>query len=134
MKLIHLTGLLVGLTAGTAVAQGKLTVNVSGLKNAKGLCQVRLFNSADGFPIDNRKAVKCVDVPITGTTSHYVFEQVPAGTYAVVAYHDENGNHTFDRNFMGIPKEAVGTTNGIKGASVDHPDTSRAALSCQRVA
>ena len=33
---------------------------------------------------------------------------VPPGTWAVLAYHDENGNRELDRNFIGIPKENYG--------------------------
>lgn len=33
------------------------------------------------------------------------FDGVPPGTYAVVAYHDENENAELDKNLVGIPKE-----------------------------
>ena len=33
---------------------------------------------------------------------------VPAGTWAVLAYHDENDNAELDRNLIGIPKEDYG--------------------------
>ena len=115
MKSISILGLLLSLSAGSVWAQGNLTVNVSGLKNTRGTCKFWLFNSADGFPSDEKKAVKCVEAPITGTTSRYVFENLPSGTYAVGVTHDENGNHKFDTNFMGIPKEAYGTTNDVRG-------------------
>jgi uncharacterized protein (DUF2141 family) len=32
------------------------------------------------------------------------FESIPPGNYAVVAYHDLNGNGQFDR-FLGLPRE-----------------------------
>ena len=115
MKSILLIGLLTGLTTVSAMAQGNLTVNATNFKNTKGMAKFWLFRSADGFPSDEKKAVKCVEAPISGTTSHYVFENLPAGTYAVGVTHDENGNHQFDTNFMGIPKEAYGTTNNVRG-------------------
>lgn len=34
-----------------------------------------------------------------------VFESVPRGTYAVVAFHDENSNGDIDKNFLGLPTE-----------------------------
>lgn len=116
VKSIILIGLLTSLTMGTAMAQtATLTVNVSGFKNAKGVAKYWLFNSADGFPTDEKKVVKCVEASITGTTSRYVFENLPAGTYAIGVIHDENGNHKFDTNFMGIPKEAYVTSNDVRG-------------------
>ena len=33
---------------------------------------------------------------------------VPSGTWAVLAYQDENGNGELDRNLLGIPKEPDG--------------------------
>lgn len=33
---------------------------------------------------------------------------VPSGTWAVLAYQDENGNGELDRNLLGIPKEPYG--------------------------
>ena len=35
-------------------------------------------------------------------------KEVPAGTWAVLAYQDENENGELDRNFIGIPKENYG--------------------------
>jgi len=32
-------------------------------------------------------------------------------SYAIQAYHDENDNLTVDRNFLGIPNEAIGFSN-----------------------
>ena len=34
--------------------------------------------------------------------------EVPPGTWAVQAYHDENDNNKIDRNFVGIPTEGLG--------------------------
>ena len=36
-----------------------------------------------------------------------VFENVPPGRYAVLAYHDENDNGEMDRRFGMIPTEAT---------------------------
>lgn len=30
-------------------------------------------------------------------------------------FHDENSNGKLDRNFMGIPREGVGASNGARG-------------------
>ena len=39
---------------------------------------------------------------------------VPPGEYALIAYHDENGNGRIDRNFIGIPREPLGFANNYK--------------------
>ena len=38
-------------------------------------------------------------------------ENVPPGTYAAQAFHDENGNGKLDRSMLGLPKEAMGFSN-----------------------
>ena len=38
-------------------------------------------------------------------------EDVPPGTYAAQAFHDENDNGKLDRNLLGLPKEAMGFSN-----------------------
>ena len=35
-----------------------------------------------------------------------VFTGVEPGTYAIVAFHDKNGNGNIDKNFLGIPTES----------------------------
>ena len=122
MRLLTSIGLLLGLASSLAVAQNApladnapLTVNVSGFKSSRGMAKYWLWRSADGYPNDEKKAVKIVEAPITGTTSHCVFDHLPAGTYAVAVCHDENGNHKFDTTFLGIPTEAYGNTNGARG-------------------
>lgn len=44
-----------------------------------------------------------------------VFSDVPAGRYAISAYHDENDNNKLDRNFIGIPSEGHGFSRDAKG-------------------
>jgi len=121
MKPIIFCGLMIFLWAGTLLAQGNLTVNIKGMKSNKGQCKLWLWNSADGFPTNEKKAVKSVEMPIAGLVSQYVFENLPAGSYAVTAIHDENGNHKFDTNFLGIPKEAFGCTNNVRGGLTGPP-------------
>jgi uncharacterized protein (DUF2141 family) len=39
---------------------------------------------------------------------------VPYGSYAVQAYHDENGNRRLDRNLLGAPSEPYGFSNDAR--------------------
>ena len=39
------------------------------------------------------------------------FEVEEMGSYAVAIFQDQNGNSELDRTFIGIAKEAVGTSN-----------------------
>lgn len=37
-----------------------------------------------------------------------IVHDVPAGRWAVQAFHDENDNEEFDQNFLGLPQEGFG--------------------------
>lgn len=40
---------------------------------------------------------------------------MPAGSYAIVAMHDENGNGKLDSNLVGMPTEGYGTSKSARG-------------------
>ena len=109
-------------------AQGALTVKVTGFKTDKGYCKIWLFKSADGFPSDDKKALRCVEAPIKGLTSQFVFDLLPAGNYALGVAHDENGNHQLDYNLFRIPKEAYGISNDARGGMSGPPTFEEAVL------
>jgi len=43
----------------------------------------------------------------------YTFN-IPAGSYAVAIFHDENSDGVCNTNFLGIPEEGYGFSNNIK--------------------
>ncbi len=53
-------------------------------------------------------------VPIKKGKVRYVFDGVPLGKYVVIVVHDENENQELDRNFLGIPFEDFGFSNGAR--------------------
>ena len=101
------------LLAGSAGAQGKLTVRVEGLKTTKGKLYVAIYNKPEGF-LDEDKTFKRDVFPVTGTTTSVTFDALPAATYAVTLYHDENGNGKLDRSAVGMPKEGFGFSQNPK--------------------
>ncbi|MCE9615779.1 MAG: MipA/OmpV family protein [Lentisphaerae bacterium] len=68
-----------------------------------------LFNSADTF-VDLRNPVAVVSLP-PGSNATARIPDLPDGTYALVVYHDQNGNGRLDKNFIGIPREPLGFSN-----------------------
>jgi uncharacterized protein (DUF2141 family) len=74
-----------------------------------------LFNSPHGFPKDPGAAVQRLWCPIAGAEASYSFDPVPAGTYAVACFHDENKNGKLDTGLLGIPKEGTVASNQAKG-------------------
>jgi len=43
-----------------------------------------------------------------------MFAGLPPGNYAVTVFHDENGNNDLDHNFLRMPAEPLGFSNGFK--------------------
>ena len=99
-------------TTGTS----KLTVRVTGARNAKGKIRVALFRDGKGFPNDASRAVhtQAADIDPQTLRAQVVFADLPAGVYAVSVFHDENMNEKLDKNFVGVPKEGYGASNNPK--------------------
>ncbi|NTW52996.1 MAG: DUF2141 domain-containing protein [Chlorobiaceae bacterium] len=91
--------------------KGKITVTVNNLRSSNGDLVVALFNSKQGFPGKLNSAIRKTVVSAEGTLHEVVFNDVPYGTWAVTVQHDENRNGKLDSNFLGMPKEGVGTSN-----------------------
>jgi uncharacterized protein (DUF2141 family) len=43
-----------------------------------------------------------------------VFNDLPPGEYAAAVFHDENSSGAFDTNFLGLPEEGYGFSNGTR--------------------
>jgi uncharacterized protein (DUF2141 family) len=91
-----------------------ILAEVVGLHNDKGLVGCALWNTPDGFPGAARKALQYEFPKPEGRKATCRFEGYPAGTYAIVVYHDENSNHTLDQGFLGIPTEGWGASNDAR--------------------
>lgn len=89
-----------------------LTVSVSGLKNNTGLQIVELYNDKSKFL---KTTYKIISSAIKSNSATINFIGIPNAEYTVMAYHDENNNGKLDKNFIGIPKEAVACSNNAKG-------------------
>ena len=83
-----------------------LQVIVEGLRNDKGHLTCSLFNDPKQYP--RGQEFREVRASIHGDAGICVFKDLPAGKYAVVVYHDENGNGHFDQNAFGMPLEGYG--------------------------
>jgi uncharacterized protein (DUF2141 family) len=101
-------------TLGHAQASKPFDIKVE-VKNAKNNHGKMFFalhdNENDFLKKEIRGAVKA----ITNNASMAIFKNVPAGTYAVSIFHDENDNGKLDTNSLGIPNEPYGCSNNAKG-------------------
>lgn len=94
---------------------GSIIVDVKGLKSDEGYIDIALHNKADAFPLKPEMASETLRGRINGRETSMVFNDIPYGEYAVAVYHDEDGNGKMDTNFLGIPREGIGSSNGAKG-------------------
>ena len=103
------------LAQGESLQTNIVTVNIGGLRNDKGQVFCALYSSSEGFPKDGEKAAAQINSGISDRHAVCEFSDVAPGTYAVSVFHDENSNGKLDTNFVGIPREGVGASNGAKG-------------------
>jgi uncharacterized protein (DUF2141 family) len=89
-------------------------VTISNLKTSSGQMRCAMFRSANGFPREPEKAAHRVIGTISGKTGTCIFSSVSAGSAAISAFHDENGNQKLDLTFGIIPKEGIGWSNNPK--------------------
>jgi uncharacterized protein (DUF2141 family) len=85
-----------------------LCIRVINLRNDHGRVICTIFNSPDAFPSDDKKSLRTTSVPIVNRGAVCEFRGLPASTYAVVVYHDENSDGVFNQNWLGMPKEGFG--------------------------
>lgn len=95
--------------SGPAIA-ADLTVSLSGTRSADGQVRLMLFDREDGFRKED-KARAVLPLPAAAGAFEGVFRHLPPGRYAVVAYHDENGDGKLNLRFGMFPKEGYGLSN-----------------------
>lgn len=83
-----------------------LEVKVEGLRNQKGKVYIGVYDTKEDFE-GMEKIVDGAILEAGGERMSHVF-RLPAKTYAIAVFHDENGNGQLDKNFLGIPKEGYG--------------------------
>jgi len=106
--------LIIGTVSLTLEAQDtfQIKVKVNNAENNNGKIFLGLYNSEDNFL---NKQFKSSKSELNNNGCEIIFKNIPAGTYAVSVFHDENDNGKMDANFIGIPKEDYGCSNDAKG-------------------
>ena len=92
---------------------GELCVRVVGFTSDDGVVKIGLFNSAQRYAA-RAGSFKKVKLPVKDKMCLWVIDRLPYGEYAVMLYHDENGNDKLDKNIVGVPKEPYGFSNNAR--------------------
>lgn len=94
---------------------GTLRVVVNDVRNEKGVVRVHLWNRDDRYPRDLSRSTLDRAAKIKGNRAVIVFRELPHGTWAAFAYHDEDSNGEIRSNWIGMPKEGVGASKNARG-------------------
>jgi len=95
------------------VAAADLEVAVHDVNGNNGRVKLMLFEREEGFRKED-KARQVLSLPATAGIATGVFAGLPPGRYAVIAYHDENGDDKLNLRFGMFPKEGYGLSNNPK--------------------
>jgi len=100
---------LLSMTLGASAAT--VEVRVSGVVGAKGKVNVAVCDRARFL----KQCAYSASVPARAGETVVALRDIPPGTWAVLAYQDENENSQLDRNFIGIPRENYGFSRDAAG-------------------
>jgi uncharacterized protein (DUF2141 family) len=86
-------------------------VTVTGVRNSHGHVRVAICSKADFLKphcaYTGKAPAATGDVLVT-------VENVPPGTYAAQAFHDEKDTGRIDRTLLGLPEQGMGFSNGAR--------------------
>jgi uncharacterized protein (DUF2141 family) len=108
-----LAAVLLLLTTGRPASAAKedLVVHAVGFAHDRGQAIASLF--FDGADVFGKPAAR-VRAKIEQGKAVLVFPRVAPGAYAVIVFHDENGNDDLDHNIFRFPAEPLGYSNGFR--------------------
>lgn len=94
------------------IFSSELTITITNLKNKIGNVSLLVFKEKTGFPSNSNDASFSFSFPID-KENFSVSIDIPYGTYAISAIHDENKNNKLDTKFF-LPQEGVACSNNPK--------------------
>lgn len=109
---IHFSAALLfaGFTLAAQSACAQLTVVLNGVQHERGSVRVGLYKDPATFRKE-AQAYAVQQVPAKTGSVHVQFADLPSGQYAIMAYHDEDGNGELNRRFGMFPTEGYGLSN-----------------------
>jgi uncharacterized protein (DUF2141 family) len=99
------TALAVSLIGAGGAAADEVTVRVENLRSGSGSVLVAIC-TVDAFL--GRQCQHQARAKARAGSAMVRLGDVPPGSYAVQAIHDENDNRELDRNMLGLPREGIG--------------------------
>lgn len=101
------------LASATALADNRLTIELTGIQHDRGELSVGLYQDPKTFRKEPQ-AFQVHKLPATPGTATLTLENLPTARYAIMAYHDEDGNGELNRRFGMFPTEGYALSNNPK--------------------
>ena len=110
-----------------AVTASELRITVEGIRSPQGTILIGLYDSLesftraielsdkDGFLNDPNRFAAVALRANAAMKSAVVLTNLDPGRYAIILFHDENGNGKLDKNALGVPTEPYGFSNNVRG-------------------
>lgn len=106
--------LLVLAVSSSSAAEDQVATNVIEFeafgRNDAGVVRCGLFKQAGWL----KQAFRASIVKVNGKKALCIFKAVPAGTYGISAFHDENNDGELDTNLVGYPTEEYCASNNAR--------------------
>ena len=110
MNVLYTTLLLTLYGYSFSVQHQDMKIKVSNIGQITGNLMIAMYDSKETFT--TRDVVASAKVLVTDHTQEVYFKDIAFGEYAVIMYHDLNSNGKLETNFLGIPSEPFGFSNG----------------------
>ena len=108
LSTVWLSGLLV---SPLALAESQtLEVELLGVQHERGALRIGLYSEPKTFRKE-AQAFAIQQIPAQAGTASVRFTDLPAGRYAIMAYHDEDANGELNRRFGMFPTEGYALSN-----------------------
>ncbi len=117
--------LLLSLFGFSAVRAGDVAIAIENLPAAPSRVFVAVYPDAEAMSKNKPSLTQISEA--RGDPTTVVFKDMAPGTYAFVAFADENSNGKLDTNFVGMPTERYGFSNNVMGL-FGPPDFSAASV------
>ena len=112
---IRVIALVAAVVATANANAADLIVKVKDVRDTKGSVLVSLYDSQDSFLKPALAKFKQKAKASKGEIT-FVFHDVPAGSYAVASFQDEDDSGKLKSNNLGVPTEGVGFSNDAQGS------------------
>jgi len=109
------------------VNASELRIMVDGIRSQNGTILIGLYDSLstfnraiemsdkEGFLNDPSRFAAVALRANAALKSSVVFTNLNPGQYAIILFHDENGNGKLDKDGLGVPMEPYGFSNNVRG-------------------